>query len=432
MIAFATLLLGIAFGIETLELRVGEGVSRVDLVLDGAVVSSVDQPPWRAQIDLGPRPTPHHLEAVAWGADAQELGRTEQWINLPQSAAEASIVLERLEDGGAVARVAWESLANAAPIRIEASFDGRDLDVPDPTRIVLPPYDDGALHFLRIELVFSESISSVIERTIGGTYTESVMTELTAVPVVVSKPFRKAKADAFRDLLTIDDKPLDVVAVESGPSLAVMVVDRTVWDDFGRQIASRLSRHQRAAGNAWTSLRRQQRLRFLWPVSQRHLGASRSYDLFNLSETFEASVDGIYYLMRHVSRPLYLGTGPQRLADAVINAGLEAASRRRSRAVVLLLGQDPEDSSQLTADQVRSYLDDLQVPLLVWTTSAETVDSVWGEATPILDPLSLERASRQLSDRLREQRIVWVQGIHLPQAIRLTPEARELGLQIAR
>lgn len=431
MIAFATLLLGIAFGLETLELRVGEGVARVDLVLDGAVVAAIEEPPWRAEVDLGPRPIPHHLEAVAWGPDARELGRAEQWINLPQSAAEASIVLERLEDGGAVARVSWESLANAAPIRIDASFDGRALEVPDPRRILLPPYDDGALHFLRIELVFSESISSVIERTIGGTYSESVMTELTAVPMIVDKAHRKAKADAFRGLLTVGDEPLDVVAVESGASLAVMVVDRTVWDDFGRQIASRLSRHQRSAGKAWTSLRRQQRLRFLWPVSQRHLGASRSYDLFNLSETFEASVDGIYYLMRYVSRPLYLETGPQRLADAVINAGLEAASRRRSRAVVLVLGHEPEDDSLLDPDQVRAYLDDLQVPLMVWTTSDQATDTAWGQATPILDPLSLQRASRQLSDRLREQRIVWVQGIHLPQTIHLTPKARELGLRIA-
>lgn len=432
MIAFATLLLGIAFGTETIELTVGDAVTRVALVLDGREVASLEAPPWRAAIDLGPRPRPHQLIAIAFDAEGSELGRAEQWLNLPQPAAETSLVIEPRPEGGTVARLSWESLAGVAPVRVDASFDGEPLAVSDPRAIVLPAYDDAALHFLRIELFFSETVSALVERTLGGTYTDSVATELTAIPIETADGDAPAAA-ALAGRLTAAGRPLSPVAIEDdGPAIVVLVVDRQVFPRLQTLIANRLSTLQRSAGPGWLALDRRHRLRFLWPVPQRQAGAARAYDLFNLSETFDAGVDGVFFLMRNVQRPLYVDRGAQRLADAVANAGLEADSRRRVRAVVLVLGAEPEDASLLRPEQVRPYLADLQVPLVVWSTDARPAAGPWGEPRSIANPLRLEGAVKDLVARLRRQHIVWVEGTHLPQDIALGSAEAGAAVRLVR
>jgi hypothetical protein len=52
-VAFATLFLGLVIGLQLVELVVGEGVARVELVLDGAVVAESAGPPWRIAVLLG-------------------------------------------------------------------------------------------------------------------------------------------------------------------------------------------------------------------------------------------------------------------------------------------------------------------------------------------------------------------------------------------
>jgi len=432
MIAFITLLLGIVTGTETFALRVDDAVHHVDLQLDGALVQVLEQRPWKARIDFGPRPKPHHLAAIARALNGDELGRAEQWLNLPQPAAHASVAIERRSDGSAIAHLSWESLAGASPQRVDASFDGKPLTVTDATRIPIAPFDDDALHFLRIELVFTDSVSSLIERTLGGTYTDSVATELTAVPIIVDKARRKLAIADLQGSLISGGQTLEVVAVENGPSIAVMVADRSAFGSLSAQIDPRRSRQQIAAGAAWLTLGKKQRLRFLWPVTQRQLGASRSYDLFNLSSVFKAHKNGVYHLIRNVRRPHYTEIGQQRLADAVANAALEATSRRRSRAVILVLGTQPEDHSTLTPPQVRDFLADLQVPLLVWSVKTVPEISPWGEARSISDPQRLASAVHDLSRQLKAQRIVWVDGIHLPQTLRLHAVAQSDGLRLVR
>lgn len=431
MIAFATLLLGIVYGAETLQFTVGDDVAEVVLMLDGEEITRLRAAPWRARVDLGPRPRPRHLEAIAFDGEGQELGRAVQWINLPRPAAETSVVVEPNPDGGAVAHLSWESLAGAEPIRVEASFDGRPLDAGDPRAIRLPAFDDGALHFFRVELFFNETVSAVIERTLGGTYTDTVVTELTAIPIRVEKGKKKVVKDQLVGRLSAGPKTLRPVAVEKGSALVVMVVDRDVYPQLEAMIGRRMSRQQRAFARRWLALDPGDHLRFLWTVPQRHAGAARTYDLFNLSETFDANADGVFVLMRDAPRPRYTAQGSQRIADAVANAGIEAGSRRRARAVVLVVSGDVEDRSALRPEQVRPYLEDIQVPFEVWSLEAKPEPGPWGEARSISQPLRLEKAVKDLLARLRRQRIVWVEGTHLPQQVEIAP-ADDLVLELVR
>ena len=97
-VAFASLFLGLVLGVQPVDLVVGDGVARVELLHDGRACGEADEPPWSVPCDLGDVLAPHRLEAVAYGPGGDELGRASQWINLPRPEAEASVVLEGIED----------------------------------------------------------------------------------------------------------------------------------------------------------------------------------------------------------------------------------------------------------------------------------------------------------------------------------------------
>jgi hypothetical protein len=95
------------------------------------------------------------------------------------------------------------------------------------------------------------------------------------------------------------------------------------------------------------------------------------------------------------------------------------------------LGDPTQDDSNLTAAQVRRYLERLQVPLDVWTTTRrKDLESTWGEASKVVTYAQVEGAWRRLRKDLARQRVVWVSGIHLPQEIALAPEA--VGISLVR
>jgi hypothetical protein len=120
--------------------------------------------------------------------------------------------------------------------------------------------------------------------------------------------------------------------------------------------------------------------------------------------------------------------GPDRLADAVAVAGLKAAELGHRRAVVLLLGAAPgDDPSQITRPQARRYLERLRVPFEVWSLGGEDAGP-WGRARDVSTLNKLALAVRALARDLDRQRIVWVDGVHLPQEIALAPRASGLEL----
>ena len=190
IVAFASLFLGLTLGVQPVTVTVTDRVAGVEILLDGRQVGVAEAPSWTVPVDFGSILAPHELEAVALDAAGTELARTSQRVNLPRPAAEAEVVIEGGGDGGgrdAVARVTWDSVAATTPRSVHATLDGRSLAVSDPHRIPLPPFDPDQLHFLRVELDFSDTVSAVAEATFGGVYLNDTRTELTALPVVPQK-----------------------------------------------------------------------------------------------------------------------------------------------------------------------------------------------------------------------------------------------------
>lgn len=108
---------------------------------------------------------------------------------------------------------------------------------------------------------------------------------------------------------------------------------------------------------------------------------------------------------------------------------MEAAKSGRRRVVLLIVGPDPVDHSQLSPSAALGFLRQLRVPIVVWTPDRRAdKEGVWGATVQISSRQKLVGAYTALSKQLNRQRIVWLKGLHLPRSISLSSEAKGIRL----
>lgn len=401
-VTFVTVFLGLVLGVQPVELDVGADVARVELLLDGQPVGDRTGPPWEIPCDFGGDLAPHELVAVARDAEGREVGRARQWLNLPRSRAGFAGTTGRTQSDWANA--SSERLA----VAIELNKRRRDLDV--------------------------QELASHL--TVDGRAVEPVTVEkgLADVVVVVDR-------DAEDDLRRMGGLPPR--APTTGRPISEAPIDDSnparprpgdVLSRGGESAAGVLARRQAFLRSAMR-LGEGQLVRFLWP---RPKEADEGEDetvrpaLFRQTRGFPPSHGGMLWFLSRVSPPADAAQEQkeQRLADAVAAAGMAAASSGHRRAVVLVLGEDPSDASGLSPREVRPYLQHLGVPLHVWAVGAvpDEVAEAWGDVRPVPKKRALRRAVKNLSKSLERQRIVWVEGLHLPQKVSVTGVAEDLRL----
>lgn len=446
-ITFLTLFLGLAAGPQPVELAVqgpAEQIAGLELLLDGAPAGRLAGPPWRTKIDLGPGLLPHELVARALDAEGRELARVRQWVNLPRSPAEVEIALETAPDGRpAAALLAWQSLISGLPGKVLVTLDGQPLPAGTGAavaegrrlRVPLPEVDLATAHVLSVELRFSPAVSAHRDLVFGGGGGQ-VSTELTAVPVKARRGKLPPHAGLQGQLLA-DGRALRVVAVEDEPAQLIMV------RDIGTMGALRKLRlvggviqepGSRPRGGDYVrydlALERDARVRLLWPTARRTGNAGVVFELFDTSRDFTAKDGGLHWLLTQVSNPEETKGQGQRFADAVAVAGLQVLAGNGPRAVLLVLGSDSSDPSRYTPDHVRQYLAAVRVPLFVWSYKppSPAMIEAWGTVKDVSSPAGLRGAVTELKRELADQRVVWVDGLHLPQSISVAPQA---GLELA-
>lgn len=442
MVSFVSLFLGLVLGPQMVIVQVADVVDRVEILLDGQLAIELMEAPWQGQIDLGSSLLPHELVAVAYDQGGTEIDRTTQWLNLPRQPAETTILLRRDDGGDPVGvQVSWESLVDSRPSSIQIELDGKPLEVDDPAHIPLPPHDPDLLHFLRVELEFGGIVRSTTELTFGGAYQDEVNSELTALPVTLTGRRRKPKPSEIQDLFVARGAPLQVAAIDKGPVDLIVVRDRDAWSRLRqvRTAAQRLPTGTLEGGRFTPSPRAQWfqpdsnewfvwSFQLLWPVPTRRSIGDDPYDLFVHTGKYAGERGSLHGWLTTVQQPAE-STGEQRLADAVAVAAVAAAGSNRRRAVLLVLGPDPEDTSEVTPDTVRRYLEALGVPLFVWSFDQGIIeDTPWGEVVDVSTPRLMSLASDRILRALNRQRIVWVEGKHLAHQVTVVDHSRGMAL----
>jgi len=427
MIEFITLFLGgLVVGIQPVEVMVEPSVAAVELYLNGETVARLEQPSWRAEVNFGGELAPQLLEAVALGASGREIDRTRQWINMSPHEAGTAVMLEPGRNGvGAIARVSWASVSEQEePTRTAVYLDGELLEERNPRAIFLPAFDPEEPHHLRVELEFAGSLSSVAEVTFGGVFGEEVSTELTASVIELDKGKTISAARDVEGWFFVGDEPLAVRAIETGMAEILVIRDETARPFMKFQYGER----RLAAPVSSTRVRKDHQLRLVatCPVSVPRGGSQ--IDLFPISQEITREHGN---LQRILSRLDTQDCSPeeQELADAVAVAGLAASNSGRRRAVVLITYRYPPDNSSYRPAQVRRYLEKLRVPFEVWSLDKKVdVMAGWGSAVDVSNPDRLAKAYYRLGKRLDRQRVVWLDGLHLPQSIRLHPNVKGVRL----
>lgn len=435
MIEFLTLFLGIVAGPQQVALLVDEQVSRVELRLDGESVAAAEQPPWEMKIDLGTELLPHLLEAVALDEDGQEIGRSKQLLNVPRPVAEVSLALHKGSGDRLEARLAWESATGGVPTETIALLDEKEVEILEGDRVDLSGVDTRQLHVLQVELWFSDLSSARGHLVFGGEYVDETSAELMAVPVSVSKGDPK-RSQMDRWFLT-DEGPLQVSAVEKGLAL-VMIVRAPGVPALIRSIAGQPQSGptgqsgalgpipDRSEATTAEYLRsgipipKSHRVRIVVPRALKSTGHQVDFDLFSVSPEIRSKQGGLFWALSQEVQVAGVPSGV-RVTDAVTLAGLEAAASDHRRIVLLILGRPWEDHSRFDVAAVRAYLDALNVPLVVWhLTAGGSLGVDWGPTVGISGYGDLKRAWRSVEKQLGRQRIVWLEGIHLPNAVRIS------------
>jgi hypothetical protein len=422
-IAFTSLFLGLVLGGQTIGVNLDGPVSAVEYQLDGKAIGRSSARPWSIRVDLGADLAPHVLVARALDKKGNEIARARQWLNLPRQQAETEIVLEKDERGRAIAaRLSWQSLFGSRPESVSVTFDGRPIRVGEGGHVTLPPYESGKTHLLTAELEFAEHARSRADVVLGGDTGEEAKSELTAIPVQLRGRAPMPEVGDLQDCFEKAGRPLRVVAVEGGPAEVFIVRDRSNREArevlgggarfFSKGESERFFGDIRLAGR--------DRVRFVWPVAQRFSDPLLSSDLFPSTFGRTMSEGSFHWVLTRAYVPE--GSPVQRFADAAAVAGLEAYASSTRRAVVVVLGS-AKDSSRLPVEAVRSYLEDLRVPLFVWALIDPKLFPEFGRWGTVLDvstPNRLREAVRILKKNLKDQQILWFDGKHLPQAISLT------------
>jgi hypothetical protein len=283
-----------------------------------------------------------------------------------------------------------------------------------------------------------------------------VATELTALPVRLLgrtrlPPSPAALAGWFQE----GGQALRPVAVEEGPAELIVVRapgappllaeigraglrTRQVRSHTGGSLGLRAPQPQELAApdldlrqlRSALTLGPAARVRFLHPTAQRYSGTGLPAELFPSSQDWTPQDGGLYWLLAGVVDEAH---GAARLADAVAVAGIQALTANHRRAVLLVLDGTTTDASRYDPATVRRYLAAIHVPLYVWSLGKPPYPSAvaaWGEVenTSILS--RLHNAFERLAADLERQRIVWLDGRHLPQAITLSPRAGK-GVELA-
>ncbi len=436
MIAFLTFFLGLVAGSQKVEFSVTGPVAAIEVSLDGSTVARLEHSPWAASVDLGQDLSPHELVARALDEGGEEIGRVHQWLNLPRPPAEVEVLLERGPAGQATAAsVSSESLLGSEPTKLSATFDGVSVAPGPGRRFIIPPYDPRGTHLLAVAAEFPNRIEARRDLVLGGGAESQAAAELTSVPVRITGPAPTARA--VSGWFVNGQGSVPVVAVEHGAAQVLIVRDLSSAEATARLGGGNLRIRPLSNGEPYLDpgpLKRDLRLghqdifRFLWPVARVSWGEGLRTELFETSHDFPAGDVGLSWLLTHVDDPAPAVT-PPRFADAVAIAGLQAASTRGRRAVILILGQGDVDASRTSPPVVRRYLEKLRVPLYVWSLAGSSGgrDS-WGDREDISAPSRLRSAFARLKKDLQAQWIVWVAGEHRPQDIALSGQARGLEL----
>jgi hypothetical protein len=411
---------GVLVGILAVTVDLGGTPSPAVLRLDGRPVCALVAKVSTCEVDLGPMPHPHVLDAVRFDDEGRVLDRVARPVNVPGRGGAHLSILDECSDETrtCTVRFAWVHPDRKAPRAALLAVDGEPRPIPQSGTVEVP-YDRGRGHVVTLELDFGDEDRSVASQVVGPFRHDSTEVALQTTPV--------AWAGAPRGLEErLRRRGVAVEAVEKGEAEVTFVVQRGALSRLasltsretaslsrllpgvalvtvvpaGNPGGSRFPRHTVLRGdpNARPRLPKDGLRSPLSPYGPDYL---RGNVLDPGSFAADDWLKELFGVLR--TSP----TGSPRTADAVAAAGFSIGGVPRRRALVLILG-DEVDASAFAPSAVRAYLEEIAVPLLVWDVARTRAQPHgWPGAVPIAGRSALALALGDVQRLLDGQVVVW-------------------------
>lgn len=431
MVVFQSLFLGIVFGLAPVKVAVSPPVVSVDILVDGVTVGTMRGEPWELGCNFGPSPRPQELVAIGRDGEGREVSRARQLINVPKPPIEARLSVNLGTAGHpTTASLIWNIVDGTKPKKVNVFLDGQPVRVKDPSRVELPEVDLARSHFLVGEVVFPRGVVARAEASFGGEAQGSVTTELTAFPVVLRPGATLPPVEAMQGWFQVGEERPRVVAVDEGVHEVIVVFDQDASGRFRGISRTKRGSSILTEGTVIQESKQGNRLSAIWAVPRSVTGEAGTgvRGLFTASITLDLDIDELRSLVFHFPWPA-AAPNQQALANAVATAGMQVATHHRRRAVVLIVGEAVPDSSTISVAAARSFLEDLNVPLFVWTPERR-ISLIelpgWGLPDDVSTDRQLQAGMGRLHKALQAQRIVWLAGSHLPTRITIAPNVRHI------
>lgn len=400
---------GVLVGALTIAVDLGTTPPPAELRLDGRTVCALAQKVSSCEVDLGPMPRVHVVEAVRLDPSGKVVERAARQINVPgTAAAEARLLPEcSAEKKTCVVRFGWLHPQRKPLVSAKLSVDGAEKEIPRDGRIEVP-YDPVRGHVLSVELDFGGDDRTVFSEVVGLTLRAETSTALRATPVSFDgEPEELEKRLRARGLT--------IQTVERGDAEVTFVVEMTALGALS-SISSRktLMLAQRLATPS------------IITVVPANMPANAAFPRYSTQSLVEgstrearASVDNSQgrrrgggdtaadkpdWMQNFLARLRGHSSKSPRASDAVAAAGFSLGASPRRRALVLILG-DQADESRFTPDAIRAYLKEIAVPLVVLRMDAPR--PAWPEAVPVKNVAELARAFSDVRTLLLGQAVVW-------------------------
>ncbi len=385
--AILTSPVGLVSGELQVDLDLGVSSTGATLYLDGVDVCSPTPASPTCRIDLGSELHVHLLELVVTTTDGS-VERAERWLNRPGREADLEIELASRPIGNVCGgRLAWTDVRGQQPAVLEVEAAGEHIVVLTENRTFgYPCAAIGGTEVVAAAAVFPDG-----RRASSVALTGDSGRPAGAAPQPVVLEPSSAGASPCAGTGSEDWQGFEVAFVLD-PS-----VDYATLASLGDPSGA-ASGAGDTAGSAWDR------------ASLAFSDADRMW--YVRPDSTLLRLDGFAE-----SRELWFGTFLQigsspmqadpRLADAVATAGLAAGAAPRRRAVVLILGDGPTaDRSSFSVEDVRSYLAEVGVPLMVVRTMAEINDG-WPEGVEADSLDAFADTVEGIRDRIDAQCVEW-------------------------
>jgi hypothetical protein len=382
---------GVVVGLLPVVVELGAPPRPATLLLDGRPACTFVDAASRCDVDLGTAPRMHLLELVRRGPEGNVVERAARWVNRPGASQAEVQTRTRCDEGNRChVRIGWAHPERLNPSRATVALDGvrsstkrdRDLSIDvDGAR--------GAL--LTVDLVFKDgrraTYASVLGGRVHGDEETAVAARLEndacgAGGLAAAEARRRAAGERVR-------------ASERGDAELVFVAEAAAYGALRDLLGSpyAMPKPPERAGLDDALRKAGFAIHLAVPDARLALGELQPREpvLEALLETLDAT-------------PLK----PVRLADAVASAAFHVGAPGRRRAVVLVAADGAQDAGLLSAAPVRSYLEEIRVPLVVWRMRAG-VRPEWPDGRTIETLDDLRAALADVKARLECQAVVWTE-----------------------